>query len=348
MRAGIQDAQPIAIENGDHRLRCAEACASTRSTNASARRPPRSRTRSRRGSAPRRASCCAPHDFDKADAFRPANGEPVDADERRTAEPDEDEHDRPERARRRARCAAARLRRAARGRARRRGHRRAPAGLRTEDDHDEPEPDGHAQAGATDAGRHAGRAGGAREHDDRRDRRRRGRARDGDRRRRAARDQDRSRASSIPTTSRRSKTSSSRPSSRRRARPRSCRPRSSARSTGGIDLGSMLGGLGGSLEPVNVYEGVMQTLIDELGRLPGDRAEVGATHRVLSPEGRRARRQAPGARDRGCQGPRHVVPALLQHLRGRALRVLSRRTARQPRRVRRRGAARHRGGRTHR
>ena len=66
VRAGIQDAQPIALENGDHRLRGPEACATTRSTSGSARRPPRSRTRSRHGSAPRRGSCCAPHDFDTA------------------------------------------------------------------------------------------------------------------------------------------------------------------------------------------------------------------------------------------------------------------------------------------
>ena len=56
----------------DHRLRRAEAALrrDQRALPQGGRR--RSRTRSRRASARRRASCCAPHDFDKADAFRPA------------------------------------------------------------------------------------------------------------------------------------------------------------------------------------------------------------------------------------------------------------------------------------
>ena len=68
-----------------------------------------------------------------------------------------------------------------------------------------------------------------------------------------------------------------------------------------------------------VYEGPVQTLIDELGRLPGIGPEVGATHRVPLCSSRRAGREAPRTRDRRRQGPRHLVPALLQHLGGRAL-----------------------------
>ena len=64
----------------------------------------------------------------------------------------------------------------------------------------------------------------------------------------------------------------SRRSPRRRARRRSCSRRSSARSTGGTRPRRLLGGGSAdcSAEPrVALYEGPVQALIDELGRLPG-------------------------------------------------------------------------------
>ena len=81
-------------------------------------------------------------------------------------------------------------------------------------------------------------------------------------------------------------------------------------------------------QPVNLYEGVMQTLIDELGRLPGigPKSAQRIAFYLLKVDALDAKRLA--RRDRGRQGPRHLVPAVLQHLRRRALRVLSRRTAR--------------------
>ena len=80
--------------------------------------------------------------------------------------------------------------------------------------------------------------------------------------------------------------------------------------------------------------------------LAGCRPEVGATHRVPPPSCRSGRRAPARGGDRRREGARHVVPAVLQHLRRRALRVLPRRSPRQPGVVHRRGAARHRRDRT--
>ena len=73
------------------------------------------------------------------------------------------------------------------------------------------------------------------------------------------------------------------------------------------------------------YAAPVQALIDELGRLPGVGPEVGAADRVLPAAGRARGRQPARPRDHRGEGAHHVVPALLQHQRGRALRVLPRR-----------------------
>ena len=127
VRAGIQDAQPIALENGiivfgvpkrrfdaiNERFR--KEAAAIKEAFAS-----------RLGAAPR--FMLRAHDFDKVDALRPPAARVRAAGRSRANEPPEPDDDerRPERARRRARRAAARLGHAARGRARRRGHRRTP------------------------------------------------------------------------------------------------------------------------------------------------------------------------------------------------------------------------------
>ena len=77
------------------------------------------------------------------------------------------------------------------------------------------------------------------------------------------------------------------------------------------------------------------------------RPEVGAADRVLPAEGRARRRQPPRPRDHRGEGARHLVPAVLQHLRGRALRLLPRRPPRRHHALRGRGAPRHRRGRAH-
>ena len=191
-----------------------------------------------------------PHDFDKADAFRPAGGGPnrgrragTRARRRRRAV---DLTSSPTRPTRRRPIRSARL-------VDELGaevideRRRAEDGRRHDD-----EPDGHAQAGAADAGRHG------------RPRRRRSRTRRSTRRSAAV-----SCARPSPATASCAAITID-PSvvdpddietledlvvaaviEAMRQAQGAAGARSSARSTGGIDLGSMLGGLGGSLEPVN-------------------------------------------------------------------------------------------------
>ena len=61
-----------------------------------------------------------------------------------------------------------------------------------------------------------------------------------------------------------------------------------------------------------MYAAPVQDLIDELGRLPGRRSQVGAAHRLLSAEGAVRGRPPPGPGHHGREGERVVVPPLLQ------------------------------------
>ncbi len=92
-----------------------------------------------------------------------------------------------------------------------------------------------------------------------------------------------------------------------------------------------------------VYTASLQSLVDELGRLPGigpKSAQRLAFHILkIAPED--AARSGRG--HRGRQGEHHLVPALLQRRRGRSLHDLQRPPSRRRRPLRRRGSPRHRG-----
>ena len=179
--------------------------------------------------------------------------------------------------------------------------------------------------------RHGRRAGRARRDEGRGQRRRRHGEGDGHRDGDLVVDHDRARASSTPTTSRCSRTSwsrrcTTRTAPRRRCSPRSmggahrrARPRRASASADASDSGSRRGVALRRSGPA---------LIDELGRLPGigpKSAQRIAFHilRIAPEDAAPARR-----RDRRGQGAGLVVPAVLQHRRGRAVPVLPRRPAR--------------------
>ena len=65
-----------------------------------------------------------------------------------------------------------------------------------------------------------------------------------------------------------------------------------------------------------------------VGPPPRGRAEVGAADRVLPPQGGARGRQPPRPGHHRGEGARHLVSPVLQHRRGRAVRVLPRRAAR--------------------
>ena len=105
----------------------------------------------------------------------------------------------------------------------------------------------------------------------------------------------------------------------RPVRPRSRRPRPADPAERARTARILTTRTTGDAEGPDVYEGVVQNLIDELGRLPGRRSQGRPADR-LSPAGRRSgRRQAARRRaDRGDRaGP--VLPDLRQRGRGRGV-----------------------------
>ena len=152
-----------------------------------------------------------------------------------------------------------------------------------------------------------------------------------------------------------------RPRRRRQPRPTSvtwwwrpsATPRRRADALAQEQLGPMAGGLGGRVggglggppgrrarasPAASVYEGVLQDLIDELGRLPGRRSEERPADR-LPPARRRPGRRTPARRRaaRG-QGEGPVLRDLRQRRRGGAVPDLPRPAARRRADLRRRGA----------